>query len=167
MYSDFIAQIRTVEEMYQLQEEIELLKECLDTKDNWDLETSLSGKVRAKFAEIFRKGLSGSSDRLSYLNGLSDNLNALKVLKMTLAFEPTSSFIDKLNYFVRQNAGKDIILDIISDPTIGGGAIITYEGNYRDFSLVRFMEIELVQRRTDIIKILEEKTKEITMIEPQ
>ena len=73
-------------------------------------------------------------DLTKLLNDWKSELEALKVLKLSLAFEPNEMILQKLWSWANQNISKNIILDIESDPSLVAGAIVTWNGHYRDYS---------------------------------
>lgn len=166
MYTEILALVRTVEDQYLLEEEIRHLTAAIFDKKGNNLEITLTSKVRARFAALFRQGMSAETTPEVYLQGLATSLEKMRPLKLTLAFEPTDSFIDRLHFFAIRNIGTDIVLDITTDPTIGGGAVISFLGEYRDFSLVRFMEMEFEKKQAEIMKLMDEKMK-VPAMEPQ
>jgi F0F1-type ATP synthase delta subunit len=83
---------------------------------------------------------------LQKLVNLEQELQRLRVFEVTLAFEPTVSFLEKLFLWVRENIGQGIILKLEKDESIIGGAIVSFEGKYLDLSIKSKLE-ELNKKR--------------------
>lgn len=167
-----LSKIRTTAERDQVNSELDLLITNLYEHGGSSLDSVLRTQIRSWVAEIIRKGMPEGNDiekAESYLKSLKDSLTKLKVLNLTIAFEPTDSSIDKFSDFVNKNrsnaSGPDgsqarrVILDFEIDPKIYGGAEITYDGNYRDFSLKRLFEEEYKAQEGELMSIIKHTDK--------
>ena len=56
-------------------------------------------------------------------------------MKLKIAFSPSSEFLEEINQWFEKELSVKVILDLTINPKIVGGAIIEYQGNWRDFSL--------------------------------
>jgi len=142
MISKLITKVRTVEERDMLKKELETLLDSLYTEKGSGFESALKSKGRFWVSEIIRNESSGGPDA------------KFKVLTLRLAFEPTDTSIDKFIAFTRKNVGESVILDFEYYPRLLGGAVITYEGEYRDFSLKRIFESEYAEKSTEVLKMM-------------
>lgn len=82
--------------------------------------------------------LSGIEERLSIRELLSDfqrEYSSRPVVKMTLAFEPDRDFIKNIAGFFSDNLEQKVVLDLVVDPLIIGGAKIICNDHYKDYSL--------------------------------
>ena len=158
MNSKLVTKIRTLEERDKLKEEIVLLLDSLYTQKGEGVESTLSSQVRFWVSEIIKTESSNNLGEIeSYLKDILSQLSQFKTLSLRLAFEPTNASIDKFITFTRKNIGMEVILDFDYDPRILGGAVITYEGEYRDFSLKRLFETEYAEKSTEVLKIMYSK----------
>jgi len=66
---------------------------------------------------------------------LKERLESLPVFSLTIAFEPTEEFRGKLANWIKENVEKKAVLDLKIDKEILGGAIISWQGKYRNYSL--------------------------------
>ena len=55
-------------------------------------------------------------------------------MKLTLAFEPDRTSLQKIWLWASQNIAKNIVLDLDYDSQLIAGAVITWNGKYRDAS---------------------------------
>lgn len=67
----------------------------------------------------------------------------MTTVNLTLAFLPSKSLVKKLALWFKKNFGSKVVLDIQVDPKILGGAILSFNGYYRDFSLKKKLERKL------------------------
>lgn len=154
MFSNLLSRIRTTEEKDKLLQEVELLLQSLYEQRGVGFDSTLTAKVRAWVAEVIRREINKAGSREDYLEKLKDILVSLKKLTLTLGFEPTDKSLDKFASFVLKKKGEGIVLEIIYDPKIIAGAIIVYEGNYRDFSLKKVFEREINAKENELMQIL-------------
>lgn len=73
-----------------------------------------------------------------------ENLADLPVLSMTLAFTPSRDFLTDIIKGLREQYENNLILDILVDENIIGGAVVTYKGQYRDYSLRKRLEENII-----------------------
>lgn len=157
MYSTFLSKIRTKEDIQKLINEIEVILQSLYQKQG--VESVLKAQVRAWVSQALEEDWKSAPNKEEYLIRLKEVLNGLKPLSLTISFEPTELSLEKLSYFVKQNLGGNIYLDINYDPRLLAGAIIVYQGRYLDMSLKKAYEAEFERSKVEIIKLLE-KTHE-------
>src|SRR3989344_810223 len=157
MYSTFFTFIQTADDLELMQEEVlTLLNSFYENKQTFD--DALKSKVRKKTADAIREAAERGHDVKELLESLAAELNKLERFKITLAIELTQLGIDKVYSYIVQQLGRRIVLEISYDPTIVGGAVISFQGNYRDFSLSRFLDMEFEKNREEIIRTLERRS---------
>jgi hypothetical protein len=144
MYSEILANIRTKEDAWALEQEIDILLNKLYSVKADEFSHALEHDVRSNVALIIKSSIEKARiDRDKYLQGLKNELKKLKEIQLTLAFEPTDATLEKIFLWVRENVGKGIILDINYSKTISGGAVIIHKGKYRDYSLKKLIRNDL------------------------
>lgn len=144
MYSEILSNIRTKEDAWALEQEIDILLDRLYSSNQEDYGQALKRDVRSNIALIIKSSIEKARiDRDKYLQGLKTELKKLKEIQLTLAFEPTDAIIEKILLWVRENVGEGIILDINYSKTISGGAVIIHKGKYRDYSLKKLIRNDL------------------------
>jgi F0F1-type ATP synthase delta subunit len=156
MYTPVLSQIRTKEEKNIFQGEIDLLKKSLFEQEE-NFEHVLGSKVRSKISQAIRPELEKESvDKKAYLLGLENELNKLTPLALTIAFEPCDSTISKIFDWVGANLGSNYLLDIQQDNSILGGIIITFKGEYRDYSLKSKLDQYLSQNKENLLSLVKQ-----------
>jgi len=144
MYSNILSEIKTKEEANTLSEEIDLLRSSLyegndQSKSGGNAESfsqTLSSNIRKNISKAISEDLKQSTVSLEqFLDDLQKTIENLPVLTLTLAFEPTGETAIKITNWTSNNLGDKVIIDFDFDKRIVGGAIISYQGQYRDFSL--------------------------------
>lgn len=93
-------------------------------------DVSLAQNLLPVFAEIEEKGLEPATDpaQLQFLDSVINNLKNLPCVKTILAFEPSETFIARLNSDISAEIGQKVILELVVDRHIVAGAIFEYEG---------------------------------------
>ena len=152
------SRIRTTEERDKLNEELDILLANLYEHKGAGLESALRTQVRSWVAEDIRANIPEHIEEVEkYLKGIKTAFEKLPVLKLTIAFDPTDSSIDKFLSFARKNVSEEILLELEVNPLIFGGCEITYKGEFRDFSLKRLFETEYKAKEEDLMKIVNKK----------
>jgi F0F1-type ATP synthase delta subunit len=119
MYSD-ISQLRT-------KEELELFKQKLE-EDGKKL--FVDGVVSPELIK----------HQKDYLKKLEAELEKIKIVRLTLAFDPTEEFLDKITDWIQKNVGQGYVLEVNIEPAIIAGARIEFEGKFFDFSLQKSLK---------------------------
>lgn len=144
MYSEILANIRTKEDAWALEQELDILLDKLYSAKADEFSHALEHDVRSNVALIIKSSIEKAKiDRDKYLQRLKNELKKLKEIQLTLAFEPTDATLEKIFLWVRENVGEGIILDINYSKTISGGAVIIHKGKYRDYSLKKLIRNDL------------------------
>lgn len=85
---------------------------------------------------------------------ISQAINLLPELGLTLPFSPTRSQLKKLTAFARKNIHPRVMLKLSTDPAAVGGALIEVNNHIYDYSLSRYIR----ENKTEILeKILNPK----------
>lgn len=75
-------------------------------------------------------------------------LHDIKPLTIFLPFQIPDEEVDNLGLYIRQNFKKDAVLEIKFDGNLIGGAAISWNGVYKDYS-IRFL---ITQNQTQLIE---------------
>lgn len=155
----FANHINTSEELFRLLDQLSTTERFLFKNK----EGAISQKARdflpadlaAIFKEIEEKGLepAGDEKQQQFIKELVKFLKELPLVKMTLAFESTYNFVSQVNNVISNEAGGKIILDLVVNQYIIGGAIFEYEGKIKEYtlqeklndSIERLIKIQLAQ----------------------
>lgn len=155
MYAEIFPQIRTTEDIRKIKDEIGLLLDALYQGKGEQFEIVMGSYLRQWVAEAIKKDLAEAHiEKEKYLKDMLEKLQRFKILSLTMAFEPAEKSIDSIFRFVRKNIGTDIILEFTYNPGMLGGAVLIYQGEYKDFSLIRVFESEIDKKKEEIIKML-------------
>lgn len=150
--------IRTSYDAELFEQELETLSESL-YKGDQVLERALREKVRFKISKKVRDDFKKVEDKAKYLSDLKKALSKVARVNLVCAFEPSESSIERFYQFLKDEIKKDLILDIGYDPQIIGGAIVIYQGMYRDFSFKKIFEDEFEKGRSQFIKMINQSKK--------
>lgn len=80
-----------------------------------------------------------------------DIIKKFKVVKLTVAIDPTEQTISRISEWVYKNYGPGNLLDIETDESILGGAIVSIGGFYKDFSLKKAIGEVFTNNKKDLI----------------
>ncbi|MCL4387177.1 F0F1 ATP synthase subunit delta [Patescibacteria group bacterium] len=155
MDEEIFANIKTKDSGELFEHELELLLKSLYEGKEDDFNSVLQTKVRAFISNFIREKYSqGNLEIEDYLKDLLKKTQELPKLKLILAFEPSEEAIDRFYSLAAAACGKHILLDISFDPSLIGGAVIIYKGEYRDFSFKKIFEKEFGDEQENILKLL-------------
>ncbi|MBU0569154.1 hypothetical protein KKB40_00040 [Patescibacteria group bacterium] len=168
MYSEILSKIKTAEDAEKMIEEIDILLNSMyfvkdDTFDKQDprkvaeqsFDLILKSKIRAWTAQILINEFSKEGvNKTVFLQELKNKLESYKIFKLDIAFEPTRDFIEKIYDFVSKNISDEILLEINYVPGLIGGAVMVFNGKYRDFSLKKVFDEEFEKNRGEVLKLL-------------
>ncbi len=161
-YSDLLSLIKTTLEAQHMLHEIDILvthlyrieagtpEEIIAKYVSHDLATSLTQSFK-------RNGISWEDQKQTkeFLLGLKSSIETVKVLKLTLAFKPDSHMVSLFSARVLAGLGQYILLDLSYDPSIMGGAIISFQGVYKNFTLKKRIADVFEQQRSKIFPLIE------------
>jgi F0F1-type ATP synthase delta subunit len=139
--SDFLSQIKTKEDKLSLLSMIDNINAILYTKS---FKTELKKKAPKEFYEILNKDFTKLKWQLrsigEYLNELKEEIVSVETVEITLAFNPSQDFLDKLSNRVKTDFGKNVAPDVIVDQGIIAGAKIAFMGKIKDLSFRKMLK---------------------------
>lgn len=141
--------IPTTEVRGTLLAEIELLRKSLyqvGSGFEQTLQKNLRSESAAALSQFLQKDKTREQKEAS-LNELKEALLKLPLLHLTIAVAPSASGIDTITEKARTYFGADVVLDIVIDPALYGGAEVSYEGRYVDLSLKSKMDDYFAKRK--------------------
>lgn len=158
IYNRFLENIKTRREADELKEEAVLLKKGLYEDEGRAYESYLKTRVRAwvagEISEVFsQEGV----NKAEFLQGLLDKLAGLKAVRLVIAFEPSQEQLSRFVSFIKGAAGQDTIVDLTYEPHIIGGAIIVYQGKYKDVSFKKIFEYQFEKEREKLLSLLDKE----------
>jgi len=113
-----------------------------------------NAQILKKIAEEKKIDLSNHSSLEKLLFEIKQEISKVKVLKLYLAIDPTPQIIENTSSWVKENLGEDVVLDIERDETILGGAIISFDGQYKDFSLRKTLDEIFKSKRNEVFALI-------------
>lgn len=142
-FSKMAKEIYTKEDLLFYLEEIDytidlLLKES--KKSNFEkLRENIATPLFNLLAELREKEKQyrQPKEQVFFLELLKKFLISLPKVKLELAIDPERETLIKISDWFEKEVGKKFILDLKTNPKILGGAIIEYNGQWRDFSLAK------------------------------
>ena len=142
----FANSVNSTSDMYRLFDQLEELKRLL-FKDKEGTIAQKAGfympnNLAPIFADIETRGIEPKGDlgQQRFLDAIADFLKSLPVVSVTLAFEPTASFIGKLNSEISAIIGEKAVLNLTVNQYISGGAVFEYKGKRREYILAEKLE---------------------------
>jgi F0F1-type ATP synthase delta subunit len=75
-----------------------------------------------------------------FLHGIKDIVTHLPTVVLSLAFTPTPRFLDRISGWLFENFKEPILLDLVIDQELAGGAVVAFKGLYKDYSLRKRLE---------------------------
>lgn len=153
----FANSVNTLSDMFRLFDQLEELKRLLFKDKAGSISEkagfSLPGNLAPIFKDIQTSGLEpqGDLEQQRFLDSIIEYLKKLPVVSVTLAFEPTDSFVGKLKNEISTLCGSKVILDLVVNQYIMAGAIFEYKGRRKEYILKDKLE-GVIARLTSEIK---------------
>lgn len=141
IFQDFAKGIKTTEEIAILLDEISQAQKNVFKERGRTLIEKLKGKVSEEFEKFLekleRENLipRDSEGQFLFFEKFKKYLRGLPKIKLEIAFLPSDEFLNKISQWLKMQFNRKIILDLIFNPKIVGGAVIEFEGKYFDFSV--------------------------------
>ena len=146
--------ITTKRQVERLLEEIEIIRKGLFEVGEGAMESLLKNKVRAETAEIIRETFSKAGvDKKGYLDKVEELIIKMPSVRLILAFEPSEGAGERFYSKISEATGKQVLLDIVYESQIIGGAIIIFNGRHRDYSFKKIFKLEFEKGRNEILNI--------------
>lgn len=141
VFIPFVSTVYDTNGMYLLIEQLEGLKRFLFKDKEGTISrkagTFLSSNIASILGQLETLGLEPADDekQLQLLDAIIEYLTNMPRVKVTLAFEPSITFVNKLNSVVSKEIGQKVILDISVNQFIFAGVVFEYNGKVKDYSL--------------------------------
>jgi F0F1-type ATP synthase delta subunit len=153
----------TVRSELKTYENIQYFKSCLS-----DLKLALSGSTNSepsfvdkKISEVlgddstlFKKYLDKKEltlgNVLQALDKLQEELEIEDTVELTIAFEPSEDFVNKLSKWFSSNVSESVVLNLHVEPELVGGVLINASGNYVDHSVKKKLKTNFAKKATKL-----------------
>ena len=137
-YSDIYDYVKTSWEEKMLADGVDLLANAVFEKKG-KFDEVVKTKFPASVGRSISKLLKDESPE-KIVEGLQEALTSLESARITFAFEPSYAFLQEVSGWFKDNVGKNIILDVVYDPTIVGAVVVEYRGKHVNLSLNKKIE---------------------------
>jgi F0F1-type ATP synthase delta subunit len=138
--------IKTKAELFDLEEKMEMLSSLLG-KINTNYEVQIkavldydSFNALIKDFQDLNLKLNNQADLEKYLILIKARMQNFKFLKLTLAINASEELVETITYWITNNIGEMILIDLNFDKSIIAGGMIEFEGKYKDFSIKSKLE---------------------------
>lgn len=143
--ADILELVKTKDDARQLQKDITAVIDALfsDAQVIEMLHMHLPYEKKEKLLALMRIHqipLTDASLIQQFLQQLISRSQELPVITITLAFEPKQQLVTSLSAWFAVHAKKAVLLDILVDKKLIGGAIIASNGIYKDYSVKKILE---------------------------
>lgn len=112
---------------YLTKDQVDILKHEIDILMNSKYQSKKNELVRESTLLELEKRKTTPEDWLK-------ELESLRVLKITMAVEPTRANILAYGAWIKKNIGEDVIMEISVNSDIVAGAQMVWNGKYKDYS---------------------------------
>ena len=144
-YSLFVKDVFLTENLKDLIRQIDIVLDTIYVDDKRTLMEKLTGKLPGQFFDIIaglyaKKILSGNpKDVEEYFVSLNSYLSKIPRIILTIAFKPNVEFLKTLSFWFEKNLGKKVILDIRVREDLIAGALVEYNGKFKDYSKAKLI----------------------------
>ena len=160
--SDILEIIHTRDEAKEFLKSLdELLQELY--KQSVDIEAilnnSFSHEKKEKILKLLPKysiDVASSQQLQKFFAELKVTMQQIPVVTLTIAFDPKTSFIKILSSWITMHLKIQAFIDVSVNTQVVGGAIITYKGKYKDYTLKKVLHDKLASGQLHIANILHE-----------
>lgn len=151
MFSEIIASIRTAEDAALIRDEVEEIKTAL-FKTESNVSEILDTKIRATFRSHF-ESIIHSSNPGEQLDAIVYAIQDMQPIEIVIAFQPTTAFIQNIYNQIAEDHEK-FYLNISYNPMIIGGAQISFNGRFKDSTVLKKIRQTLTENSDDLQTIM-------------
>lgn len=144
-YKLFLKDVFLKEDLRDLIRQINGVLDTIYVDDKKTLMEKLTGKLPSHILDIIaglfaKKILSGNPKEVEkYFISLNSYFNKIPTVILTIAFDPTAEFMQALSFWFEKNLGKKVVCDIVVRDEIIAGALVEYNGKYKDYSKAKLL----------------------------
>jgi len=160
IYFDIITSLKTTREVESFVGEIDTLMLKFFESEEVSPEKmldSISENSSLKIKQTFAKNNLDFNNRdtvSKFFKTLKEIIKKLKVIKMVLAFDPSTKTIENIHDFITDLLGIGYVLEIEVSQEILAGAIVIFNGKYIDFSLKKRIEDTFKEKADQIVSAI-------------
>ncbi len=141
-FSSLLATIYTREEAEKIQDILSEMRDELYKIHHDPALDALIGKLPSQVSEVLQQLLAQKKIVLQtpqeinkFCDEFSQTLKSTDALSLNMAFEPSYELTQKIAGICKNELGDNTLLEFKIDPRILGGALISFKGQYFDYSL--------------------------------
>lgn len=143
--NETLRQVRTINEQTMMVEAVSILEAGLYKKNETDSHDALVGILserlyRATLQILSDEILKNSANFRRYLLELKSALGEMYVINFEVAFDPDEDLILTIHNWILAELGVGTTIDFYLNPSVIGGAVLIYKGEYFDFTFSRILE---------------------------
>ena len=105
-----------------------------------NIKEKLEKDLSQELVDLILSRLESTKDKESEVKKMQEELEAFKVVRLKMAFEPSEVFLEEVADILRNKFGDSYVVDVEVDRGIMAGVILEIEGQYRDLSLRKMFE---------------------------
>lgn len=161
-YESILQDIRTLDDLRLLTGQIDGLLTNLFKATNSQFQDMLHTKLQRTLGNSLILSLKQQGINLDnqeqlqvYFDGLREYIAKLPILQLVIAYHPTNEQLEQISDWARMTTGEPIILSLIYNKNILGGAVITYQGRVTDLSVKKKLEAVYETKQEEILNLIE------------
>ncbi len=81
-----------------------------------------------------------------YLEELKEAIRSIPTMNVTIGIDPKDSLVSVISTWLKSNAKTRFILDFHKDDTCGGGAVVEFGGERRDFTIRKHLQAKFKKK---------------------
>lgn len=134
-----LSSIYTLNQLTNILSDAQVLRRALmkSTKPDW---SKLSNELNPDTTSLLVPVLKKASNPLSELDSLIESLNNHQVVEVTTAIELDNDLTTQVGTFLKKQLGDTTVFSNVVNPRLVGGAQISFQGRFRDYSLASAMQ---------------------------
>ncbi|HSW88847.1 MAG TPA: F0F1 ATP synthase subunit delta [Candidatus Saccharimonadales bacterium] len=143
--ADILLLVRTKDEANEFQKQLDNLLNVLFTEVPFEtlLREHISYEKQEKLLTLFSKERIDTKQLPAVqtcLQEIKKIIAQIPLLTLAIAFAPKQNLLEIIATWFLVNTKKPVLLDIVVNKNLIGGAVIEYKGLFKDYSLKRILE---------------------------
>ncbi len=141
-FSEIFDSICTTQDAREVLEDMTALSESIFKKDAQGVEQKIETMLPFILADAMKQyckekqiSLQNTTAFVDFIEKLAKALRDLPVMTFYMAFSPNEQYVKQLSALACRYGNQRVLLDIIVDKKLIGGAMIAWKGVYKDYSL--------------------------------
>jgi F0F1-type ATP synthase delta subunit len=145
-FEEVISLLSTKIQADHLSSELDLLiADLYNTEKPFEqkLSNTLNHQEKEALSNMIQKHGVVTSDPMKfqeYLEELKEAIRSIPTMDVTIGIDPKDSLVSIISTWLKSNAKTRFILDFHKDDTCGGGAVVEFGGERRDFTIRKHLQ---------------------------